>query len=101
MEIQWIRFYQNSKVNSTVIALRSHANGKYVCAENGGNGPLIANRSQINAWETFQMVDRGNGKIALVAVNGKYVCADNTGNNALTPNRINVDSRETFDLVQQ
>ncbi|CAF5172264.1 unnamed protein product, partial [Rotaria magnacalcarata] len=82
-------------------ALKSHANGKYVCAENSGDGPLIANRSQVSSWETFTLVNRGDGKVALVAVNGKYVCADNFGNSELVANRTSVDSWETFDLVPQ
>ncbi|CAF2032460.1 unnamed protein product [Rotaria magnacalcarata] len=81
------------------VALKSHANGKYVCAENSGDGPLIANRSQVSSWETFTFVNRGDGKVALVAVNGKYVCADNFGNSELVANRTSVDSWEAFDLV--
>ncbi|CAM4830302.1 unnamed protein product [Rotaria magnacalcarata] len=130
MEIEWIRFYQctskalvidpphsttrvigiRSSANETFdliildgnnVALKSHANGKYVCAENSGDGPLIANRSQVSSWETFTLVNRGDGKVAFVAVNGKYVCADNFGNSELVANRTSVDSWETFDLVPQ
>jgi hypothetical protein len=45
------------------IALRSLANGKIVCAENGGEQALIANRTEIGAWETFELIelDEGNG----------------------------------------
>ena len=37
------------------IALQSHANNRYVCAEDAGNSPLIANRDAIGPWETFKM----------------------------------------------
>lgn len=35
------------------IALRSHANGMYVCADNNGESPLIANKNSVHTWETF------------------------------------------------
>lgn len=38
------------------IALRSMANGKLVCAEDGGAQPLIANREGIGTWETFELI---------------------------------------------
>ena len=38
------------------IALRSHANGKLVCAESDGNSPLIANRDAVGEWETFDLL---------------------------------------------
>ncbi|CAF3776418.1 unnamed protein product [Rotaria sp. Silwood1] len=88
-------------LNGDNVALKSHANGQYVCAENAGDGSLIANRTSISSWETFRKVDRGNGKVAFIAVNGKYICADNFGNSELTANRTTVDSWETFDLVPQ
>ncbi len=41
-------FYEQGRV-----ALRSLANGKYVCAENAGGSPLIANRDKVGPWELF------------------------------------------------
>lgn len=38
------------------IALKSMANGKFVCAEGAGNQPLIANREKADLWETFDVV---------------------------------------------
>ena len=38
------------------IALRSVANGQFVCAENGGSSPLIANRAAHGPWEQFDVV---------------------------------------------
>ena len=39
------------------IALRALANGRGVCAESGGNAPLIANREAVGLWETFEVID--------------------------------------------
>jgi len=56
------------------IALKSMANGKYVCAENAGRSFLIANRDQANQWETFEKVTLGGDLIALRSLaNWKYV----------------------------
>ncbi|MGS0684883.1 M6 family metalloprotease domain-containing protein [Nakamurella sp. GG22] len=32
------------------------ANGKFVCAEGGGNGVLVANRAAMGPWETFEAI---------------------------------------------
>jgi type 1 glutamine amidotransferase len=93
----------NCAVNSTpppprVISLRSHANGKLVCAENAGAQPLIANRTAIGAWEQFDLLDAGSGNVALRAhANSRIVTA---GTNPLIANRTSVGSSETFTLVR-
>jgi hypothetical protein len=50
-------------VKTRRVAIRSLANGRIVCAENGGEQPLIANRDGIGPWETFEIIDldEGNG----------------------------------------
>jgi lysophospholipase L1-like esterase len=83
-----------------VVSFRSHANGKYVCADNAGASALIANRSAIGVWEQFDELDQGNGNIALRAhANGKYVCADNAGASSLIANRTAIGLWETFQLI--
>jgi lysophospholipase L1-like esterase len=85
---------------STVISLRAHANGMYVCAENAGAAALIANRTAIGAWETFDLLDAGNGNVALRAhANNQLVTAENAGAAALIANRTAVGLWETFQLV--
>ena len=37
-----------------IIALKSLSNGKWVCAESGGDAPLIANRDAVGGWEQFE-----------------------------------------------
>jgi hypothetical protein len=85
---------------STVISLRARANGMYVCADNAGAAPLIANRTAIGAWETFDVLDAGGGNIALRShANSQIVCADNAGASALIANRTAVGGWETFQLI--
>ena len=58
------------------VALRARVNGRYVCAEDAGARPLIANRAAVGLWERFERVDLGGGRVALRArVNGRYVTA--------------------------
>ena len=38
------------------IALRAVANGRFVCADDGGDSPLIANRGAIGPWELFDIM---------------------------------------------
>jgi hypothetical protein len=84
-------------VPGTSVSLLAQANGKYVCADNAGVDPLIANRTSAGAWEHYLVVDAGSGNIALRAqANNQYVCADNTGNNPLIANRSTYGFWETF-----
>jgi hypothetical protein len=83
---------------TTVISLRSHANGRYVTA---GTAPLIANSTTIGAAQQFDLVDAGGGNVALRAhANGMYVCAENAGAASLIANRTAVGSWETFQRTQ-
>ncbi|BDI29488.1 hypothetical protein CCAX7_15390 [Capsulimonas corticalis] len=79
------------------ICLQDTANGKYVCADNFGANPLVANRSTAAAWESFTVLDAGGGNIALRSqINGEYVCADNAGASPLIANRTAFGPWETF-----
>ncbi|MGC4879234.1 PQQ-dependent sugar dehydrogenase [Micromonospora sp. DT43] len=82
------------------IALRSRANGLYVCADNTGTSPLIANRTTIGPWETFQVINNSDGTVALRALaNNQIVAAENSGASALIANRTSVGSWERFILT--
>lgn len=64
---------------SAFISLRARANGKLVCAEGGGKGPLVSNRDNVGPWEKFEVEylgDVGDGcptPVALKACNGRYL----------------------------
>lgn len=82
------------------IALRATSNGQYVCAENAGAEPLIANRTAIGPWETFALLHNPDGTVSLRAqANGAYVCAENAGAAPLIANRTAIGTWEKFDLV--
>jgi hypothetical protein len=84
-----------------VVSLRARANSRYVCAENAGAQPLIANRTAIGTWEQFDLLDAGGGNVALRShANNMYVCAENAGAQALIANRTAIGPWETFQLVR-
>ncbi len=81
----------------TQITLRSHANNLLVTAENAGALPLIANRTQADFWEKFDVVDAGGGFVALRSLaDGAYVTA---GASALIASATGIGPAETFQIV--
>lgn len=92
---------QGNSGQSTAVSLRARANGRYVCAENGGSRAMIANRGAIGLWEQFDMVDRGNGNVALRAkANYLYACAESGGTGPLITNRYVAGEWETLALIR-
>ena len=84
------------------ISLKCVANNYYVCSENG-TANMNCNRSSAGIWETFQVVDAGNGNIALKgyannAAASAYVCSEN-GTAAMNCNRTSIGAWETFTWV--
>ncbi|GFZ34022.1 hypothetical protein CSC2_45480 [Clostridium zeae] len=69
----------------TLYSLQSRANYNYVCADNYGNNPLVANRTSTSAWEQYQVINNADGTISFQSMaNYKYVCADlNQGANLI------------------
>jgi uncharacterized protein involved in high-affinity Fe2+ transport len=82
-------------VPGAVIALKSVVSGAYVCGS-----PLLANCTTVGQQESYQVVDAGNGNIALLSLaNNEYVAAANGGASSLTANQSSVGSAETFTEV--
>ena len=82
------------------VALRAHANGQIVTADNAGAAPLIANRTAIGTWETFQLIDNPDGSVSFKAdADGDYVTAEQAGAQALIANRTAIGAWEEFDLI--
>jgi len=75
------------------------ANRMYLSAENGGGGLVLARRSPAGAWEKFEEVDKGSGKIALKTANGNFLCAEARGGDLLLANKSAAGEWETFEVV--
>ncbi|WP_336247823.1 SBBP repeat-containing protein [Methanothrix soehngenii] len=85
---------------SIFISLQAN-NGQYLCAEGGGGREVVANRDAIAAWETFGLIDQGDGYYALQADNGQYLCAEGGGGNGVVANRDWISDWETFRLIDR
>lgn len=77
------------------------ANGQYVCAEGGGSQSLAANKNAVGTWETFTLIERANGVIALRAINDCYVTAVGGGGGELHSRVKVIDIWEGFRLIEQ
>lgn len=71
-------------------------NNLWVGGENG-TAPMYCNVPHGDAWETFKVINAGNGKVALQSM-GKYVSSED-GNGPLTCNRTGIGEWEQFDYV--
>ncbi len=89
-----------SAAKSKRVAIQA-GNGRFLCAEGGGNSTLVADRLALGPWETFDMIELGNNQVALKSVNGLYVCAENGGGSVVSVNRPRRGAWETFTLVAQ
>lgn len=81
------------------------SNGKYVCAENGGGGPLLANRPGMGVWETFiaELHPEPPNMVMQICLRTEDGChflhAKNGGGGELTAEATAVAQWETFDLL--
>src|SRR5215467_11624482 len=83
------------------IWMHGSATGLFVSADQnlGSTAPLVSNRSAVNTWEEFQVVDEGGGFIAFKSVGtGLFVSAGlNLGANApLVADRAAASTWEEF-----
>ena len=82
------------------IALKTHPNQFFVCAEGGGGRDLVANRVAMDKWEIFRVVklveEEFRTMIALKAFNGQFVCAEGGGGGEVNANRDAIGPWETF-----
>jgi hypothetical protein len=82
------------------VTLKAQSNGKFVCAENVGTRPLIANRDAAGPWETFELFDAGPNRVVLKAgANGRFVRVDPLKMFALVADRDAAGPSETFEKV--
>lgn len=82
--------------------LLARSNGYFVSADGAGSKPLAAVGPVLGGWEKLDIVDAGNGLVALRAnVNGKYVSATGAGSKPLIATATSVSTWERFQLVHQ
>ncbi|MBR0054257.1 MAG: hypothetical protein IJP65_02990 [Bacteroidales bacterium] len=76
--------------------------GQAICAEDGGNAQLVANREKaLGSWETFIIIKNGDGSFSLKsAANDKYVSACPFPDSRIIALGPKVDAWEIFDLKE-
>jgi hypothetical protein len=91
----------SSQVESTVsvykVSLQAW-NGRYVWAEGGGGGEVLANRNEIDEWAIFDLIELDDNRIGLRAPSGDFVCAEGGGGREIIASRTKLSEWETFKL---
>ena len=73
---------------------------RYVSADRGLGGLLVANREKAKEWETFSLIPLGNNKFAIQTSYGKYVRAAYDKNNYLIADRDTIGEWEKFEILR-
>ena len=89
--------YQESK--GRMIYLKA-ANGKYVCADEGRNNIVIADRTEAAGWETFSLLNLSDSTCAIRSQANRYFSAELGMNNEVTASRNGVAGWEMFTMIQ-
>lgn len=83
-------------------SLLAKANNQYVCADNAGTSPLVANRGTVNDWESFLVVTNGDGTLSFQSkANGLWVAADLNQGAKLIARSASIGTWEKFQKVSQ
>lgn len=86
-----------SATPTQLYTIKSSANGDYVCADNYGNDPLIANRATASTWENYYIYHNADGTVSLLsAYNHKFVCVDPNNSFKLIAESSGINSYEKF-----
>ena len=90
-------------------ALQTANGGNYVTAVNGGGlvqgsatwNILQTNRTQVQAWEKFRLVDQGEGTYAIQTASGYYLglYRNSSGIFSFTTDRSDIGPGEKFKLI--
>lgn len=101
MQVDYVRVYNMTSTSGggapigQTITLKG-SNNLYVSGEDGTQA-MNCNRPTAQAWEQFQVIDRGNGKVSLQSM-GMYASSEN-GTQAITCNRPTIGAWEEFTWI--
>jgi endoglucanase len=83
-------------------SIKAMANNNFVCAENAGASPLVANRTTVGGWEKFNVINNSDGTISLLsAANNKYVTADLNQSTQLIAKASTIQAWEKFRKIDR
>lgn len=87
-------------VQEAWFSIQAVANDRYVSADNYGNNPLVANRTNVGDWEKFKVVENSDGTISLLSrANQKYVQVNLNDGAKLRASSSQIQSWEKFERV--
>jgi hypothetical protein len=69
--------------------------GDFLCAESGGGREIVASRRGLHDWEIFELVPRGDDRVALRVYSGQYVSVENDASGAVVVARRNTPHERT------
>ncbi|MBJ6362661.1 cellulase family glycosylhydrolase [Paenibacillus sp. GCM10012307] len=93
------KYTQQAPTPATWTALKANANQRYVSADNYGNNPLIADRTQASGWEMFKMINNPDGTVSFLSMaNNRYVQANPNQGGRLIANGNTIQQWEKFQL---
>ncbi|HEV7429049.1 MAG TPA: hypothetical protein VGQ46_22060 [Thermoanaerobaculia bacterium] len=75
------------------VALKA-GNGRFLSADGGGGRTVTADRDIAGPWETFTLIDHGNGTVSFQTINGRYLSIAPRGKNRQRP-RLSAIGRST------
>jgi hypothetical protein len=82
--------------------IKSAFNNQFVCADNQGASPLVANRGTAQEWETFNVINNSDRTISFQAVaNNKYVTADLNQETKLIARATEIQAWEKFRKIDR
>ncbi|TFE27520.1 cellulase family glycosylhydrolase [Cohnella luojiensis] len=102
--INVIKKYAGGQPNppTSASSIRAVVNNNYVCAEDAGGSPLVADRTTVGGWEKFNVINNSDGTISLLALaNNKYVTADLNQSTKLIARATTIQDWEKFRIVDR
>jgi hypothetical protein len=69
-------------------------------AQMGGGHGVYANRVEVGEWETWRLIDHGDGTVSLQTFDGHWLCAEEGGGRECQVNRTEVGELEKFVLEE-
>lgn len=96
--IQRVNEIGKREKSRTTIYLKAF-NGKYVCADEGLNNMVAANKEKPSTWETFTLIIFDNNECAIRSFKNLFLSADSGHQNEITATKTKVDSWETFTII--
>ena|SRR5215475_11066014 len=59
-------------------------------AQGGGGAGVYANRPEPQDWETWTLIDNGDGTVSFKTINGHFLCAEEGGGRECQANRTQI-----------